>query len=258
MAAAHGSSLTYMNHGASNRVKDQVFTRTCDCSDTGATDPPTTINPTAAPSASTATPTGIPTPSPEEASSDDYEICATSELIDDVSLTVFRDATNEMLKIEISGSNTAWFGYGFGSAEMIGAYAVTVEGADSLGVVQRTLDKQGTPPGSIVTYGTTSISTDGSTTTGVLTMAYDGAAEFDFTPFLNCEIDSIGLIAAIGMSGSTEMSYHGGSTQRVPSMTLTRESSCTCSDTPTTTASANNIFNGFYVILAVFIASLFN
>ena len=28
-----------------------------------------------------------------------------------------------MVRIEISGPNTQWFGYGFGSAEMIGTYA---------------------------------------------------------------------------------------------------------------------------------------
>jgi len=249
LIAAKGSTTLIGNHGNSNRVPSMTLTResSCTCTDTLA---PTTMEPTAAPSEAT--------PSPEEASSDDYEICATSELIDDVSLTVFRDATNEMLKIEISGSNTAWFGYGFGSAEMIGAYAVTVEGADSdsLGVVERTLDQQGSPPGATVTYGTSSTTTTGSTVTGSLELPYEAEGFNIFSDFLNC-VGELDLIAAKG--STTTMAYHGGtSDNRVGGMTLTRESSCTCSDTPTTTASANNIFNGFYVILAVFIASLFN
>lgn len=267
LAGALGSAFPMAKHIST--TANQVFTRTCDCptdAPSAATSPPSagpTASPndaTDAPSAATNPPSAGPTASPEEASSDDYEICATSELIDDITLTLFRDTTNKMARIQISGPNTAWFGYGFGSETMTGAYAVTVEGADSanLGVVERVLNQE-SAPGVTKTYGTSSISTDGSTTTGILDLAYDGAGDdFDFTNFLTCVDDSINIIAASG--STTTMGFHTTYTPKVNGnmedpKTLTRQASCTCEEP---SSSANNIFNGIYVILAVFIASLFN
>ena len=127
---------------------------------------------------------------------------------------------------------------------------MTVEGADSsnLGVVQRKLTQKQPPPGDILSYGTTSLTTAGTVATGILEMAYDAASEFDFTDFMTCKVDTIPLIAAQG--SATTIAIH---TTHVGDKTLSRLSSCTCDDSP-----ANKILNGFYVIFIVCIASLFN
>ena len=94
IAGAQGSSLDWAKHTATER--DQTFTRTCQC----------------------ASATAAPSVAPTEA--DDFQMCAESELIDNVALTLYRDTENKKVRIQISGQNTAWFGYGFGSAQMIG------------------------------------------------------------------------------------------------------------------------------------------
>ena len=133
---------------------------------------------------------------------------------------------------------------------------MTVEGADSdsLEVVQRTLTTKGsqTEPGTVLTGGTSSTTTSNTEAVGTLTMAYDGGS-FDFTDFLTCQVDSIDLIAAIG--SGTSMGYHAS---RVDAKTLTRASTCTCDSTPGGgDDAANNVFNGFYVIMGLVIGLLF-
>ena len=144
IAAARGSnSLAFAQHTNNNRRGQQTYTMgsQCDCTSeptlspvtSGPTGSPTTAEPTVSaeptmspvtspPSASPVTPgttSAEPTLSPEEAT-DDYVICGESELIDNVLLTLYRDAENEMVRIEVSGPPSAWFGYGFGSSEMLG------------------------------------------------------------------------------------------------------------------------------------------
>ena len=141
IAGAQGSSLDWAKHAATDSLRK--FIKTCDCSNSIATLNPTsspTLNPSLSPTSNpslapikqpldptlnpsltpTLNPTSTPSVSPVVTETDDYEICAESELITNIGLKLYRDAKNKMVKIEISGANTAWFGYGFGSAEMIG------------------------------------------------------------------------------------------------------------------------------------------
>ena len=129
---------------------------------------------------------------------------------------------------------------------------MTVEGSP-LETVQRKLTAKENPPGDIVDYGYTNTSSTVSTAVGMLTVDYvSGDDGFDFTDFMTYQLDEIDLIAALG--GGVNMAFHSGG--HIGGMKLTRSSTCTCSSEPTTTAAANMIFNGIYVILAVFIAFL--
>ena len=121
---------------------------------------------------------------------------------------------------------------------------MTVEAQNSaFTVVQWKLTKKENPPGDILTYGDTKLTTTGGVNTGVLEMAYDAAAdEFDFTDFLTCNVDEIDLIAAQG--NTSAIAYHYS--ERMGGMKLKRVDDCTCDD-----SSANNILNGFYLIFAV-------
>ena len=130
---------------------------------------------------------------------------------------------------------------------------MTVEEEDSgnLGVIQRKLTKREDPPGDILSYGTTELILTDAGATGFLEMAYDAAAEFNFTDFLTCKIDEIDFVAAFG--NTTEIGYHYDN--RVGGMKLKRSDNCICNIDD---SSANNILNGFYLIFAVCIAFLFH
>ena len=126
-----------------------------------------------------------------------------------------------------------------------------IRNSGSLTVVERILTTKNSSlsPGVILHFGTTSLEIIGSNAIGTIELGYDEVEAVELTDFLICRIEKIDLIAAIGFH--KQISYHK---HRVKNKTLTRLPSCACA-TPST---SNNIFNGFYVIFAVCIASLFN
>mmetsp|Transcript_50318 Transcript_50318/g.45091 ORF Transcript_50318/g.45091 Transcript_50318/m.45091 type:complete len:443 (-) Transcript_50318:139-1467(-) len=285
---ANGDQLGFAKHTA--KIGFQTFTSSCNCP----TPQPTTAEPSAAPTtdptsdptdapltkAPTTTdqtsdpskePSSAPTPAPiaqpSLAPADGYEQCATAELISGIKLNIQRNSDEQMIRIMMAGPNTAWFGYGFGSEIMTGAYGITVEGADatSFGIRERALDSSDGPGASLEASGSTSVISDGESMLAILERPYSSTnGGFDFTDFMTCSIDNINIIAAQG--STTTMEFHSIYTPRKTEdpEVLTRLSTCICDDDtssstsstiePSDGGSANNIFNVFNIVVIVFVS----
>jgi len=187
------------------------------------TNVPSTPIPTLSPTVSTQMPTNIPTASPTEPSQmptqipsknptvdeGEYELCVEfggEGEFEDVTLEIHRNVDTEMMRIQITGHNEGWFGFGFGRKTMPGTYAVIGSGT-TFGVTERTL---GLNSGGLLlsSSGDSTVLEDDDSRTVILERPYNVHGTYDFTHFLRCSTSSLSVMSAEGFSKS--FGYHSG------------------------------------------------
>lgn len=163
--------------------------------------------------------TGAPTPSPVQATTLDpedvtYDECVGSDdtqLIGQISLSMSRNTEIDHMQIVMSGPDSAWFAYGFGSTSMAGTYAIvsvdsSVNGTEEYILATHNISSMIlSADNSWISEPTVSVADGVRTVT--LIRPYSTDETYDFTAFMSATDNSLGIISALGMDTNWPMKH---------------------------------------------------